>query len=136
MSSEESSSNKEPAAAGVSSANRAFALTVASVAVLAILVWAMAPERANFTPAPVSPLPEECPQLPREFLPSNVTELMDPPLKGMDEPWKVRAFRRLNFEPCPCGCNLSVAACRVQSPQCPRSKEAAEKIIREVHEEK
>jgi hypothetical protein len=135
MSSEESSSTEVAPAGGPLSPRGSLALALACVATLAVLVWAMAPERADFTPAPLKPVPEECPHVVRDFLPSNVTELAEPPLRGMDEPWKARAFRRLNFERCPCGCNLSVAACRVQNPHCPRSKAAAEEIIRAAREE-
>lgn len=135
MSSGESSSTEVPAAGGPLSPRGPLALALGSVVVLAVLVWSMAPRRSEFTPAPLKPAPEECPHLVRDFLPSNVTELAEPPLRGMDEPWKVRAFRRLNFEPCPCGCNRSLAACRVEYPQCPRSKVAAEEIIRAAREQ-
>ena len=68
----------------------------------------------------------------REFLPSNVTEILEPSLADLSPVQKNRALYRMNMEPCPCGCSLSVAACRVSNPHCEVSKSLAEKIIEEV----
>lgn len=102
-----------------------------SLVLLGALVWAMAPGRARFAPAPLRPVPPGCPKTVPDFVPSDSTEV-----PGID--WhKYSAARRnhllfrLNMEPCPCGCNSSVAACRISHPACPISKDVVEKMIAE-----
>lgn len=113
----------------------AVATVVVTLGLLAALTWALAPPRVHFTPAPLDPPPADCPKLAREFVPSNVTELSDPPLTGLSAEQKNRALYRLNMVPCTCGCGLSVAACRVEHPACETSKNLARKIIAEVQAE-
>jgi len=113
----------------------AVATVVVTLGLLAALAWALAPPRVHFTPAPLEPPPADCPKLAREFVPSNVTELSEPPLTGLSAEQKNRALYRLNMEPCTCGCGLSVAACRVEHPACETSKNLARKIIAEVQAE-
>jgi hypothetical protein len=112
------------------------AAVVVTVGLLAALTWALAPARVHFTPAPLDPPPTDCPKYAREFVPSNVTEILDPPLTNLSAAQKNRALYRLNMEPCTCGCGLSVAACRVEHPACETSKGLAQKIIAEVQAEK
>jgi len=45
---------------------------------------------------------------------------------------RLRVLRRLNFEPCPCGCNQSIAECRANNPQCKVCRSLAEKVVAEV----
>ena len=103
-----------------------------TLALLAALAWALKPDRPNLKPAPLDPPVEGCLKVQREFLPSNVTEILDPPLGELTPAEKNRALYRMNMEPCTCGCSLSVAACRVNNPDCGTSKALAEKIIAEV----
>jgi hypothetical protein len=70
------------------------------------------------------------------FIPSSYTDLPGLPLDGLSREQRNRALYRLNMEPCPCGCALSVGACRVLHPACEVSKKLAEKIIAEVQAEK
>ena len=132
MSSTESSSS-EPGGTGPASgpARSPAALAAVTIALLAALVWALWPERPAFKPAPLKPLPAECPRLQREFVPSNITGFPNALLNGLTPREKNRALYRLNMEPCPCGCASSVAACRLNNPECPTSKELAERIIAE-----
>lgn len=110
----------------------AVAAVVVTLGLLAALTWALAPRRVHFTPAPLEPLPVDCPKVAREFVPSNVTEILDPPLSGLSAAQKNRALYRVNMEPCTCGCGLSVAACRVEHPVCETSKHLARKIVAEI----
>ncbi len=110
----------------------AVAAVVVTIGLLAALSWAIAPRRVHFTPAPLEPLPVDCPKVAREFVPSNVTEILDPPLTGLSAAQKNRALYRMNMEPCTCGCGLSVAACRVEHPACETSKHLARKIVAEI----
>jgi hypothetical protein len=114
----------------------AVATVVVTLALLAALAWLLAPPRVRFSPAPLEPPPADCPKLAREFVPSNVTAIADLPLTGLSAEQKNRALYRLNMEPCPCGCGLSVAACRVEHPACETSKGLAQKIVAEVQAEK
>ncbi len=108
---------------------------VITLGLLAALTWALAPARVHFTPAPLDPPPADCPKVPREFVPSNVTEIPDLPLLELSTAQKNRALLRLNMEPCTCGCGLSVASCRVEHPACETSRKLALKIVAEVEAE-
>jgi hypothetical protein len=110
-------------------------MAAVTVALLAALAWALAPSRPGFKPAPLQPPPENCPKVQRQFIPSNVTEILDPSLAGLTPAEKNRALYRMNMEPCTCGCSLSIAACRVSNPDCEVSRALAEKIISEVRAE-
>lgn len=136
MSSTESASN-EPSAPGRARGptRGSVALVAVTLALLAALAWALKPDRPNLKPAPLDPPVEGCLKVQREFLPSNVTETLDPPLGDLTPAERNRALYRMNMEPCTCGCSLSVAACRVTNPDCGTSKALAEKIIAEVRAE-
>ena len=132
------SSSTDPPA-GPPAGNRspgAVAAVVVTLGLLAALTWALAPTRVHFTPAPLDPPPVDCPKVGREFVPSNVTEILDLPLTDLSAAQKNRALFWMNMEPCTCGCGLSVAACRVEHPGCETSKGLAQKIIAEVQAEK
>ncbi len=113
----------------------ALVTVVATMGLLAALLWAMSPPRVHFQPAPLEPVPPGCPKVLREFVPSNVTEVGDPPLGGLTPEKRMRVLYRMNMEPCPCGCNLSVASCRNDHPRCEISRALAGKIIAEVEKQ-
>ncbi len=110
-------------------------MVAVTLALLAALAWALAPDRPDFKPAPLEPPREDCPKVRREFLPSNATELLEPSLAGLTPAQKNRVLYRLNMEPCTCGCSLSVAACRVNNLDCKVSRALADKVIAEVRAE-
>jgi hypothetical protein len=110
----------------------AIATVVVTIALLAGLVWYIRPPRSDFKPAPLDNLPVDCPKVARPFVPSNVTELPDPPLTALDADARMRALYRVNFEACPCGCSQSIAECRVNHPQCKVCRPLAVRIIEEV----
>jgi hypothetical protein len=113
----------------------AIATVVVTIGLLAALVWAISPPRVDFKPAPLDPVPQDCPKIQREFVPSNVTEIPDSSLTGLPPAKRWRALYRMNFEPCPCGCNQSIAYCRVNNPQCETCRKLAEKVIAEVRDQ-
>ena len=45
---------------------------------------------------------------------------------------KTAALKRLNEEPCDCGCGLSIAACRINDSTCAVSPKLAERIVADV----
>ena len=110
----------------------AIATVVVTIGLLAGLVWYIRPPSVDFKPAPLEPLPEECRKINRPFVPSNITEMKDPPLAELGARERLRVLRRLNFEPCPCGCNQSIAECRANNPQCKVCRSLAEKVVAEV----
>jgi hypothetical protein len=104
-----------------------------SLILLAALVWAMAPGRAKFAPAPLRPVPPGCPLKAPDFVPSDATEVSGVDLISLSAAQRNRVLFRLNMEPCPCNCNNSIAACRINHPNCPlgKEKELVEKIMAE-----
>lgn len=102
-----------------------------SLILLAGLVWAMAPGRQKFAPAPLRPLPAGCPRNVPDFVPSDATEVADINLNALTPVQRNRVLYRVNMEPCPCGCNTSIAACRSGHPACPLGKELVEKVLAE-----
>ncbi|HZP01587.1 MAG TPA: hypothetical protein VFD30_14955 [Terriglobia bacterium] len=132
MSSPSSSSNdpNQEAPAGASRGN--LALVVVTLALMAGLVWAMSPRRSSFVPAPLRPLPPGCPAANAIFTPSNITELPMLPLDKLGKEQKYRLLLRLNMEPCPCGCNVSIAACLATHPRCESAKQLADRMLAEA----
>ncbi len=110
-------------------------LVVVTLALLGVLVWGLNPSQPKFTPAPLHPQLPVCPSLPREFIPTNITDLPESALDALSREQKSRALFRMNMEPCPCGCGVSIASCRVNDPSCKTSTELVEGIIVAVEEE-
>lgn len=108
---------------------------VATMALLAALVWALRPPRVDFKPAPLEPEPAGCRKIAREFVPSNVTQLPGPSLDGLLPGKRLRALYRMNMEPCTCGCNASIADCRINHPDCEVSRRLAAEVIAAVQAE-
>lgn len=104
-------------------------MVVLVVGILAAMVWVLRPEQAKFTPAPLRPLPTDCPKVVAEFVPTNLTEVPGVSLTSLTQDQKYRVLFQLNMKPCPCGCNVSIAACLFNHPQCKLAKGVAEKII-------
>lgn len=111
-------------------------MAVVTLSLLAAMVWFLNPSQPDLRPAPLRPQPAACPNLPREFTPTNHTQLPDLPLDKLSREQMYRALYRLNMEPCPCGCRSSLAECRVRfASGCKTSKELASQIVSEVKEE-
>jgi thiol-disulfide isomerase/thioredoxin len=63
---------------------------------------------------------------------ANATELPDVDLSGLTADQKKDALHRLNAETCTCGCNLTLAECRINDSSCPVSKPAANEVVKRV----
>lgn len=105
------------------------ALVVLSLVLLAALVWAMSPGRAKFTPAPLREVPSGCGSKSPDFVPTDATEVRGLDWSKFSAAQKNHLLYRLNMEPCPCGCNSSVAGCRNGHPACPVNKEVVDKMM-------
>lgn len=92
------------------------------------LIWAMAPGRAKYQPAPLRAMPAGCSQTTPDFVPTDVTEVPGVDLSAFSKAQQNHILFRLNMEPCPCGCNNSIAGCRINHPTCPLVKDLVEKI--------
>jgi len=102
-----------------------------SLGLMGLLVWAMLPARSQFHPAPLRPVAPECPKNLPDFVPSDATEVPGVDLSPFSKPQRNHVLFRLNMEPCTCGCNVSLAACRIGHPACSACKESIEKILAE-----
>jgi hypothetical protein len=132
MSSNESNlNNATPPAAPKEKPQSSAGLVALSLILLAGLVWAMAPGRAKFKPAPLRPVPAGCPQTAPDFVPSDATEVPGIDWSSLSKVQRNHILYRLNMEPCPCGCNTSIAACRIKHPTCPLCEDLVEKIVAE-----
>jgi hypothetical protein len=132
MSSEESTSNSaSPPVVGEPKPRSHAGLVAGSLLAMAVLVWAMAPRRAKFVPAPLHPPPAGCPLTTPVFTPSDATDIPTADLRSLTPAQRNHVIYRMNMEPCSCGCNTSVVACRVSHPQCPMGNQLVEKIVAE-----
>ena len=62
------------------------------------------------------------PQTAPDFVPSDATEIPGVDLSSLSAAQRNHVLFRLNMEPCPCGCNTSIAACRISHPACPLAR--------------
>jgi hypothetical protein len=53
-------------------------------------------------------------------------------LTKMSKERRIAAIQKLNEEGCTCGCNLTVARCRVDDPQCPVSLPRARALVDQI----
>jgi hypothetical protein len=119
-----------PASPLVSSRGAVIYLFV-TMAGLTAFVWALRPNRPDVKPAPLRPQDAACPQLDSEFTPTNFTELPGLELDPLSKVRRNHVLLRLNMEPCPCGCNTSIAYCLLSHARCEKCKELAQIIIAE-----
>lgn len=60
---------------------------------------------------------------------AQTTEIPGVDLKSLAKDKRIAAIQKLNDEGCTCGCNLTVARCRVDDPSCPVSLPRAKEIV-------
>jgi thiol-disulfide isomerase/thioredoxin len=53
-------------------------------------------------------------------------------LAGLPVPKRIEALQKLNAQPCTCGCDLTVARCRVDDPTCSVSLPLARQIVQQI----
>jgi thiol-disulfide isomerase/thioredoxin len=63
---------------------------------------------------------------------AQTTEIPGVDLKALPREMRIAAIQRLNDEGCTCGCNLTVARCRVDDPSCPVSLPRAKEIVQAI----
>jgi thiol-disulfide isomerase/thioredoxin len=61
-----------------------------------------------------------------------VTSIPGIDLSKLTKQQRVAAIEKLNEEPCTCGCNQTVARCRVDDPTCPVSLPRAKELIAQI----
>jgi hypothetical protein len=131
MLSDKTSPNEPAAASPPGSELREVIYLLVTLTVLPVSVWALRPDRPNVRPAPLPPQDAACLQLEGQFTPTNLTELPGLELASLSQTRRNHVLLRLNMEPCPCGCNTSLAYCLVNHTRCGKGKELAQKIIAE-----
>jgi len=104
---------------------------IVTLALLALLVWALIPREPKLKPAPLEPPRSTCAPGTSDFVPSDLTKIPGMSLDGLPKAARNRILLRLNMEPCSCGCKLSLAACRAGNPSCPVSPQAADAIVKQ-----
>jgi thiol-disulfide isomerase/thioredoxin len=70
-----------------------------------------------------------------QVLLANAAQATDVPGLALDQltpDRRTAALKRLNDEPCTCGCGLTVAQCRINDPSCQTSLPIAKKIVEDV----
>ena len=55
---------------------------------------------------------------------------------GLSAEQKTEALKRMNTEPCTCGCGSTIAGCRIDDPTCETSLPLAKKIVEDVRKKK
>jgi thiol-disulfide isomerase/thioredoxin len=63
---------------------------------------------------------------------AQTTEIPGVDLKALSKEKRIAAIQKLNDEGCTCGCNLTVARCRVDDPSCPVSLPRAKEIVASI----
>ncbi len=104
-----------------------------TIALLGAVVWAIRPSHLDLKPAPLRPALRgpDCPRLLRNFTPTNITDIPEPLFVALSEKQKDQARFRLNMEPCSCGCNLSIVACRADHSRCKSSERLLQTVVTE-----
>src|SRR5438045_5230754 len=145
-SSEPNTASADAAQAGALRRDRSsWVVIAATFSLLGALVWALNPHQPRLSPAPLKPVAPACEKIVREFLPSNITEIPrwdKAPQRQMhsdaanaaaflalSDRQREKALLRLNTEPCSCGCNLSLASCTVNEPDCDLSGKQARQQV-------
>lgn len=63
---------------------------------------------------------------------AQTTDIPGVDLKALSKEKRIAAIQKLNDEGCTCGCNLTVARCRVDDPSCPVSLPRAKEIVASI----
>jgi hypothetical protein len=67
---------------------------------------------------------------------AKATDIPGLDLTSLTAEQRTTALKRLNEEPCDCGCGLTIAACRINDSTCGVSPKLADKVIAEVKAQK
>jgi thiol-disulfide isomerase/thioredoxin len=67
---------------------------------------------------------------------AQATEIPGVDLKSLPPDRRAAALQKLNTDPCTCGCDNTVAKCRIDDPKCSTSLPLAQKIVQEIAEQR
>jgi thiol-disulfide isomerase/thioredoxin len=67
---------------------------------------------------------------------AQATDIPGVDLKSLSPERRAAALQKLNTEPCTCGCDNTVAKCRIDDPKCGTSLPLAQKIVQEIAEQR
>lgn len=104
------------------------ALAIA-LGLLVALVASLYPPHPKLKPAPLEAYPSGCLKLRHNFTPTNITEVPDLSGNKLSAPVQNRVLLRVNMEPCSCGCNHSIADCRLTNPSCETSRKLIQQEV-------
>lgn len=63
---------------------------------------------------------------------AHATQIPGVDLTKLSPELRTKAIQKLNTEPCTCGCDTTIAKCRVDDPNCTTSLPLAQKIVQEI----
>jgi thiol-disulfide isomerase/thioredoxin len=66
---------------------------------------------------------------------AQATQIPGVDLSKLSPERRTRALQKLNSEPCTCGCDNTVAKCRIDDPKCATSLPLAQRIVAEIAEQ-
>ena len=66
---------------------------------------------------------------------AQATEIPGVDLKRLSPESRAAAIQKLNTDPCTCGCENTLAKCRIDDPKCTTSLPLAQKIVQEIAEQ-
>jgi hypothetical protein len=101
----------------------------------AFAFWMNAPQ-PHFVPASLEVAGPPCAKTSRVFTPTNATVIPGLRDKGLSQKEKDYVVYGANMEACRCGCQLSLAACRINFPSCATSSDALRKLAEEARASK
>lgn len=67
---------------------------------------------------------------------AQATEIPGVDLKQLSPERRAAALQKLNTEPCTCGCDNTIAKCRIDDPKCGTSLPIAQRIVQEIAEQR
>ena len=63
---------------------------------------------------------------------AQVTQIPGVDLLKLSPERRTQALQKLNTDPCTCGCDNTVAKCRIDDPKCSTSLPLAQRIVQEI----
>jgi hypothetical protein len=112
--------------------SRQFVWALAALTLLAAFAFWMNAPQPHSVPAPLDALGVACAKTSRVFTPTNATVIPGLRGQGLSQKEKDSVVYRANMEACSCGCQLSLAACRINFPSCVTSSQQLKKLFVEA----
>ncbi|HET7099589.1 MAG TPA: hypothetical protein VFJ52_00445 [Terriglobia bacterium] len=128
----ENPSDRSPAASPAGPGKGSLIALAVTLGLLAVLVASLYPARSKLKPAPLQVYAPGCLKLRRTFIATNITEVPDLSRSALPARAQTRALFRINMESCSCGCNHSVADCRLTNPSCQASRNLLQQEVEQA----